>query len=123
MQPDARTSASYSSDLEQLMMRYQEADRTAVAVLIELLCPQLYRFFASNMGNTTDAQDMLQDAWLHIHRARHTYPPGKPVLPWVFAIAQRVLVDNCRKWRCVASAISCPRADNGAVVAHIQGAH
>jgi RNA polymerase sigma-70 factor, ECF subfamily len=86
------------------MMRYQAADPSAAAALIQLLSPLLYRFFASKMGSTTDAQDTLQDAWLHMHRVRHTYRPGKPVLPWAFAIAQRVLVDSCRKQRHAASA-------------------
>jgi DNA-directed RNA polymerase specialized sigma24 family protein len=101
---DAHASACYSSRLEQLMMRYQDADPSAAAALIELLSAPLYRFFASKMGSTTDAQDTLQDAWLHMHRVRHTYRPGKPVLPWAFAIAQRVLVDSCRKQRHLASA-------------------
>jgi RNA polymerase sigma-70 factor, ECF subfamily len=77
-----------SPDLEQLMMRYQKADPDASAVLVELLSPQLYRFFASQMGSRADAEDMLQDAWLRIHRVRHTYRPCEPVLPWVYAIAR-----------------------------------
>src|SRR5260370_15564130 len=40
---------------------------------------------------------MLQDVWLRIHRVRHTYRPGEPLLPWVFAIARCVRVDNYRK--------------------------
>jgi RNA polymerase sigma-70 factor (ECF subfamily) len=35
--------------------------------------------------------------WLRIHRVRHTYRPGDPVLPWIYAIAHRVRVDNFRK--------------------------
>ena len=46
---------------------------------------------------------MLQDAWLRIHRARHTYRPGEPLLPWVYAIARRVRVDNYRKRYRIAS--------------------
>lgn len=103
MQPDACASASSSLDLEQLMVRYQEADPAAVAALVELLSPQLCRFFASQMGSKADAEDMLQDLWLRIHRIRHTYRPGEPVLPWVYAIARRVRVDNYRKRRRIAS--------------------
>src|SRR5258707_1392170 len=86
-----------SPDLEQLMMRYQNADPNASAVLVELLSPKLYRFFASQLGSRADAEDMLQDVWLRIHRVRHTYRPGEPLLPWVFAIARCVRVDNYRK--------------------------
>jgi RNA polymerase sigma-70 factor, ECF subfamily len=103
MQPDAGASNSASPDLEQLMVRYQQADKAAVVVLVELLSPQLYRFFASQMGCRNDAEDMLQDVWLRVHRVRHTYRPGEPVLPWVYAIARRVRVDNFRKRRRIAS--------------------
>ena len=92
-----------SPDLEQLMMRYQKADPDASAVLVELLSPQLYRFFASQMGSRADAEDMLQDAWLRIHRVRHTYRPCEPVLPWVYAIARCVRVDSYRKRHRIAS--------------------
>jgi RNA polymerase sigma-70 factor (ECF subfamily) len=51
------------------------------------------------MGSRADADDMLQDVWLRIHRARHTYRPGEPFLPWVYAIAHRVRIDNYRKRR------------------------
>ncbi|MBV9442798.1 MAG: RNA polymerase sigma factor [Acidobacteriaceae bacterium] len=36
---------------------------------------------------------------MRIHKARHTYRIGAPVLPWVFAIAKRVRVDGYRKRR------------------------
>jgi DNA-directed RNA polymerase specialized sigma24 family protein len=62
-----------SAVLEQLMVRYQQADAVATTALIEQLSPQLYRFFAAQLGNREDASDMLQDAWLRIHRVRHTY--------------------------------------------------
>jgi len=90
--------------LEQLMQRYQQADAGAATALIEMLSPQLYRFFAAQqLGNLDDASDMLQDAWLRIHRVRHTYRAGEPLLPWIYAIARRVRVDSYRKRRRITS--------------------
>src|SRR5579863_10539942 len=89
--------------VEQLMVRYQQADAGAATALIEQLSPQLYRFFAAQLGNPDDAGDMLQDTWLRIHRVRHTYRAGEPLLPWVYAIARRVRVDSYRKRRRIAS--------------------
>ena len=97
MQLEAHPSAFPNAEFEQLMARYQQADPAAVAVLVERLSPQLYRFFASQLGNRADAEDMLQDTWMRIHRVRHTYRAGDPVLPWVYTIARRVRVDNYRK--------------------------
>jgi RNA polymerase sigma-70 factor, ECF subfamily len=95
--------ASPVSRLQELMSRYQQADPTAVRLLVNQLSPQLFRFFASQMGSRTDAEDMLQDLWLRIHQARHTYRPGKPVLPWVYAIARFVRTDSYRQRRRIAS--------------------
>jgi len=39
----------------------------------------------------------LQETWLRIHRVRHTYRPGEPVLPWFYAIARRVRIDHYRR--------------------------
>lgn len=89
--------------LEQLMVRYQQADPAAATALIEQLSPQLYRFFAAQLGKPEDASDMLQDAWLRIHRVRHTYRAGEPLLPWIYAIARRVRVDSYRKRRRIAA--------------------
>jgi RNA polymerase sigma-70 factor, ECF subfamily len=103
MPTDVGVSASFALSLQQLMSRYQQADATAVPILIKELSPQLYRFFASQMGSKTDADDMLQDLWLRIHQARHAYRPGEPVLPWVYAIARCVRTDSYRRRRRIAS--------------------
>ncbi len=98
----SHTIPASATSLEQLMVRYQQADEIAARSLIEQLSPQLYRFFAAQLGNPDDASDMLQDAWLRIHRVRHTYRPGEPLLPWVYAIARCVRVDSYRKRRRIA---------------------
>lgn len=81
------------------MERYQQADPEAPSALISALSPSLLRFFASENGSREQADDLLQDTWLRIHRVRHTYRPGEPVLPWVYAIARRVRVDGYRRTR------------------------
>jgi RNA polymerase sigma-70 factor, ECF subfamily len=85
--------------LEQLMVAYQQGDPSASAALVERLSPRLYRFFAAQMGSRTDAADMLQELWLRLHRVRHTYRPGQPLLPWAYAIAHRVRIDGYRRRR------------------------
>jgi RNA polymerase sigma-70 factor (ECF subfamily) len=84
-------------DLDRLMARYQEGDSAAAAALIERAGPQLYRFFAARAGSRAEADDLLQETWLRIHRVRHTYRPGEPVLPWLYAIARHIRVDHYRK--------------------------
>jgi RNA polymerase sigma-70 factor (ECF subfamily) len=43
------------------------------------------------------ADDLLQETWLRIHEARHTYRRGQPLLPWLYAIARNTRVDHYRK--------------------------
>ena len=57
----------------------------------------LLRFFTSQCGSRAEAEDLLQDTWLQIHKARHTHRPGEPVLPWIYAIARHVRVDGYRR--------------------------
>jgi len=86
-------------DLDRWMERYQQADPKAPTALVAALSPALLRFFRSQVASREQADDLLQETWLRIHRVRHTYRPGEPVLPWVYAIARRVRVDGYRRTR------------------------
>jgi RNA polymerase sigma-70 factor (ECF subfamily) len=84
-------------DIESLMVRYQEGDFSAATALVKRLSPQLHRFFLVQFVSRRHADDLLQETWLRIHEIRHTYRPGQPVLPWLYAIARNIRVDHYRK--------------------------
>jgi RNA polymerase sigma-70 factor (ECF subfamily) len=84
-------------DLETLMLRYQQGAAEAATELVTRLSPPLYRFFMSQFVSRRYADDLLQEAWLRIHEVRHTYRPGEPVLPWLYAIARHVRIDHFRR--------------------------
>jgi RNA polymerase sigma-70 factor (ECF subfamily) len=85
--------------LESLMSGYQQADEEAARALIERVSPLLLRYFWAHASHRRFADDLLQDTWMRVHKARHTYRRGEPVLPWIFAIARYVCLDNYRKAR------------------------
>lgn len=85
------------SELERLMARYQAGDFAAATALIHRVSPQLHRFFLAQFASRSDADDLLQETWLRIHKVRHTYRPTEPLLPWAYAIARHVRVDHYRK--------------------------
>jgi RNA polymerase sigma-70 factor (ECF subfamily) len=87
------------ADLDRWMERYHQADPDAPATLVSALSPALLRFFQSQAATREQSDDLLQQTWLRIHRVRHTYRPGEPVLPWIYAIARRVRVDGYRRTR------------------------
>lgn len=79
------------------MVRYQQGDFAAATALIGRISPHLHRFFLAKSMSRTDAEDLLQETWLRIHKVRHTYRPGEPALPWFYAIARHIRVDHYRK--------------------------
>ena len=85
------------ADPEGLMHSYQAGDPVAATALIHLIGPALHRFFLADAGSRAHADDLLQETWLRIHRVRHTYRSGEPVLPWFYAIARHVRIDHFRK--------------------------
>jgi RNA polymerase sigma-70 factor (ECF subfamily) len=98
-QPGRQEDLRNEQELRALMVRYQNADAEAVAELVGRLSPALLRYFSGPFADRAEAQDLLQECWLRIHRSRHTYRPAEPVLPWIFAIARHTRVDGYRRRR------------------------
>jgi RNA polymerase sigma-70 factor (ECF subfamily) len=92
-------SSAPDAGLETLMSGYQQADDEAATALIEKVSPRLLRFFWLQAFSRRHADDLLQETWMRVHKARHTYRPGEPVLPWIFAIARHTGLDSYRKTR------------------------
>jgi RNA polymerase sigma-70 factor, ECF subfamily len=86
-------------EVEILMRRYQQADGEAAVALIDRLSPRVFQFFLAQVRDRAQAEDLLQDFWLRVHKARHTFRDGEPLLPWVYAIAHRTRVDQYRRTR------------------------
>ena len=106
MQPQANTKSDYAQPaqatgsgghLEMLMVSYQAGNAAAATALINGISPQLHRLFMAHMASRADADDLLQETWLRIHRVRHTYRPGESVLPWFYSIAHHVRIDHYRR--------------------------
>jgi RNA polymerase sigma-70 factor (ECF subfamily) len=49
--------------------------------------------------DTEQAEDVVQTTFLKLFRARQSYAIGEPVLPWLFVIARRTLLDEQRRLR------------------------
>src|SRR5215471_9549398 len=90
MYPDTRSD-------EMLMAAYVTGDRPAFTTLFDRLAPRLHRFFRRSFGNDATADDLLQQTFLKIHRARDSYRRDLKVAPWAFAIAARVRLDELRR--------------------------
>jgi RNA polymerase sigma-70 factor (ECF subfamily) len=81
------------------MSRYGRGDDSAFEPLYRLLAPRLYRFCLRLAPYRTDADDLLQETFLRLHRGRATYRAGANVLHWAFAVARSASVDRSRYWQ------------------------
>ena len=84
------------ADLEGLMARYQAGEAQAFDALYRAISPRIYAFLVQSTRDRVTADDLLQEVFVNIHRARATYRTGAPVLPWVYAIARHAAVNRAR---------------------------
>lgn len=80
--------------LESLMIRAQGGDGEAFREVLRAALPLLREVATARLGNTPRVETAVQDALLTIHQLRQTYEPGRPVLRWVAAIAERRLAER-----------------------------
>ena len=79
------------------MARYAEGDDGAFDTLYAEVAPRLIAWLLRQSQDRTQAEDLLQQTMLQLHRARGTFVPGAQVMPWAFAISRRLLIDEVRR--------------------------
>jgi RNA polymerase sigma-70 factor, ECF subfamily len=78
------------------MHRYADGDDAAFGEVFAELAPRL-RAFLRRLGCSIDvADDLTQETFLRMHRARASFTPGKQVAPWAYAIARNCCVSHAR---------------------------
>lgn len=82
---------------DEAMERYALGDEGALAIVYDALAPRLYGFLIKRTHDEPLSEDLLQQAFLQIHRARGTFVKGAAVTPWAFAIVRRLMIDAGRK--------------------------
>lgn len=75
-----------------LMEGYLEGRIDAFDGLYAALSGRLRGYLLSQCRDPALADDLLQETFLQVHRSRRTYEPGRPVTPWIFAIARHVFL-------------------------------
>ena len=88
--------ANTEDELDALMRRYLEGRIEAFDGLYDALAGRLRGYLLSLCRDASLADDLLQETFMQVHRSRRTYEPGRPVTPWIFAIARHVYLMNRR---------------------------
>jgi RNA polymerase sigma-70 factor (ECF subfamily) len=98
--------------LDAAMDRYARGEDAAFPELYDALAPRLYGYLLRQTRDSSKAEDVVQQTMLQIHRARGRFLQGAEVLPWAFAIARRLLIDQHRRRR---KEVLSPSDDDSAV--------
>ena len=97
MDSEGRAIDAAEVELCRLMDGYLAGRIEAFDGLYAALSPRLRSYLLAQCRDRALADDLVQDAFLQLHRSRRTYEPGRPVTPWAFAIARHVFLMHCRR--------------------------
>ena len=97
MAPEAKKEVDPAEqELCALMQGYLDGRLEAFDGVYAALSGRIRGYLLSQCRDAARADDLLQETFLQMHRSRRTYEPGRPVTPWVFAIARHVYLMHRR---------------------------
>ncbi|QDV24240.1 RNA polymerase sigma factor [Aureliella helgolandensis] len=79
-----------------LMLRVQEGDAMAFQELVVAFEPRLRRVLRHLVSSDSVAEDLVQDVFLRVWRARKNYQPTAKLSTWIFHIAHNVASNAIR---------------------------
>ena len=94
----------------QRMLRVQDGDDVAFGELVEAYQNRLIGIFRHLLRDPEAAEDLAQEAFLRVYRARERYQPTAKFATWLFRIAnnlalnskrsksQRKEINDCGRW-------------------------
>src|SRR5438270_737243 len=84
---------------EELMVAASNGDLAAFEVLIQRYQQAAWRTAYRFLGNTCDAEDVCQEAYLRILQAASRYKPTAKFRTYLFRVVSRLCLDHVRKKR------------------------
>jgi len=92
----AQTQAAVRDYDAQLMLAFQRGDEPAFQELIERNHARVIGLAYRFVGSRAEAEDLAQEVFLRIYRARRTYRPTAKFSTWMFRIAANVSLNALR---------------------------
>ncbi len=84
-------------ELAELMRKAQTGDKAAYNELLHAIAAKAEIYLRRRLAIRDDVEDVVQDILISINKARHTWDPKKPFLPWLHAIFHYRLQDYFRR--------------------------
>ncbi len=82
---------------EALMAAYVKGDQAAFRELFKRFSGPLTGMARRQLGSPELAKDVVQQTFLHVHRARNDFRLDARLKPWVFTIAANLIREHFRK--------------------------
>jgi RNA polymerase sigma-70 factor (ECF subfamily) len=96
----ALRAARWRQDPEvRLMLRVRDGDAAAFVELERLYRTRVLGWFCRRLGDRVEAEDLTQEVFLRLYRARLSYKPRARFATWVFHITQNVARNALRSRR------------------------
>ena len=89
----------FSDPHVQLMLRVQNGDENAFARLVNVYQHRLIGLFYHRFTDIQVAEDLTQEVFLRVYRARQTYRPTAKFITWLFTIAHNLASNTQRDRR------------------------
>jgi RNA polymerase sigma-70 factor (ECF subfamily) len=80
----------------QLMLRARDGEEAAFSELVVRYQDRLIGLLANMVGSADNAEDLAQDVFLRIYKARNGYQPNAKFSTWLFAVAHNVACNSKR---------------------------
>jgi RNA polymerase sigma-70 factor (ECF subfamily) len=84
---------------QELMLRYQAGELAAFEFLYRRHNTPFYRYLLRLAGDRGTAEDMFQETWAKVIRARSSYKPVAQFSTYLYTIGHRCFIDHARKAR------------------------
>jgi len=81
---------------EDLMLAYAAGDAAAFETLYSRHKGGVYRYVLRQCANAGVAEELFQDVWMNVLRARASYVPTAKFTTWLYRIAYNRLIDHWR---------------------------
>jgi RNA polymerase sigma-70 factor (ECF subfamily) len=85
-----------SLELQELFKAALAGDQKKYSEFLHIIS-KILRSFVRKRIALNDAEDVVQEILISIHKARHTYDGIRSIMPWIFAIARFRISDYLRK--------------------------
>lgn len=82
---------------ENLMLQYKDGDDQAFETLYSRYRQPLFRYLQHQCGNAAIAEELFQDIWINLIRARHRYEVSASFKTFIYHMAHNRLIDHYRK--------------------------